>query len=113
MKITKRLKKIIKEATASWEQRDSDRYDTDDHGWPQHSMGSATGLAQAMQDAWLPSGMSPEDWVAEQDGVWVEAVVAEYMDKVNAPPDMSTTDPAMETMREEATQIFLVGDDLK
>jgi hypothetical protein len=111
MRITKRqLRRIIRESMRD-EYRRMGNFDPDSremHASPRESMGDAEELAQEMHSAWDQSGMSPEDWVAEQDGVWVEAVVAEYMDKINMPANTSTTDPAMDVMREEAIRIFLL-----
>ena len=70
---------------------------------------TADGLSQDMYSTWLDSnsGLTPEEWSTKQDGALVESVVAEYMDKMNMPKDMRTTDSPMDTIRSEALDSFL------
>jgi hypothetical protein len=79
-----------------------------EQGQEDDSIGSADELASAMNDEWSSQNeFTPEEWAEDQDGVWVEAVVAEYMDKMNMPQEWGTTSPPMDTMREEALNKFL------
>jgi hypothetical protein len=94
------VKRIIREAIDQQGNVDADQ------------MGSASDLAAAMNDEWMSqSEFAPGEWANDQDGVWVEAVVAEYMDKLNMPQEWSTTGVPMDVMRKEALDIFLTMDD--
>ena len=103
----KQLQRLIKEAIDYRENVNASYNDV--KGSQDIGSASAKGLAHDMQIAWEDSnsGLNPEGWATEQGGVLVEAVAAEYMDKMNMPSELGTTDAPMLEIRKQAMNMFL------